>query len=500
METVSANMFIRRLIDSVNAKKTPLVVGLDPNLHYIPDFLLREFDLLKNSSLKINHSKSFCSPSSNNNISKNNISGGIFKSNHSIIDRNVRELIAGCLEKYVKAVIDIVKEAVAVVKFQTACYEQFGGLGMVALENLIHYARKQGLIVIVDGKRADVPHTAAIYGAAYLKKYAPFESDALTVQPYMGMDCLQEFFNLAALHDKGIFVCIKTSNHGAKDFQDLVTGHSQDSVIGHSQDSVIGHSQDSVMGHSQDSVMGHSQDSVIGHSQDSVTGYSQNSMTEHSNRQLRLYEHIAKTLNNEVSTANPSTTYKGYQAVGIVAGATHPKEASALRNHFKSACFLVPGLGAQGGDINTLQSFLGHSVGDYFSGALFNVSRGILMPTLASIEANTKASIEANTKASIEASTEANTEASIEASTEANTEARIGANTEASTTQLGVSMQSTKNPVPVLAMVNKNNPTSSEAWAEMIGSQTQHYKKILTHHIHCPKHTAPQNITATATV
>jgi orotidine-5'-phosphate decarboxylase len=58
--------------------------------------------------------------------------------------------------------------------------------------------------------------------------------------------------------------------------------------------------------------------------------------------------------------------------VGFVVGATHTAELAALRERFPTAFFLIPGVGAQGGDLAaTLRANAGGA-------ALINVSRGII--------------------------------------------------------------------------------------------------------------------------
>lgn len=69
--------------------------------------------------------------------------------------------------------------------------------------------------VILDSKRGDIPDTAKKYAEEAFER---FEADAVTVNPYMGIDTLAPFFKYSG---KGIFVLARTSNPGGADFQNL---------------------------------------------------------------------------------------------------------------------------------------------------------------------------------------------------------------------------------------------------------------------------------------
>ena len=70
--------------------------------------------------------------------------------------------------------------------------------------------------VILDAKRGDTPQTMLAYARAI---FDDLGADAVTVNPYLGRDSLEPFFDYA---DKGVFVVCKTSNPGAGEIQDLV--------------------------------------------------------------------------------------------------------------------------------------------------------------------------------------------------------------------------------------------------------------------------------------
>jgi orotidine-5'-phosphate decarboxylase len=184
-------------------------------------------------------------------------------------------------------VIDAVADLVPAVKPQLAFFEQYGVAGMQAFENTVIAARQRGLLVIADGKRNDISSTAEAYANAYLGMDG-FDCDALTVTPYLGRDSLMPFVEACAKHGKGLFVVLKTSNPGSKDFEDQTL---------------------------------------------ESTG-------------RPLYEKIAGVLSE---LGDGLVGASGYSSVGAVIGATFPEEGRRLRELMPRALILVPGYGAQGG-------------------------------------------------------------------------------------------------------------------------------------------------------
>jgi orotidine-5'-phosphate decarboxylase len=65
-----------------------------------------------------------------------------------------------------RALIDAAGPACVAVKPQLACFERLGSAGWLALEATCDHARAAGLLVIADGKRGDVPVTATAYAQA----------------------------------------------------------------------------------------------------------------------------------------------------------------------------------------------------------------------------------------------------------------------------------------------------------------------------------------------
>ncbi|MBE9047331.1 orotidine-5'-phosphate decarboxylase [Pleurocapsales cyanobacterium LEGE 10410] len=176
-------LFIDRLIEQIQQKKTPCIVGLDPAIDRMPDSWLQAREIDKQSNL------------------------------------------ADCAEaiyQYNLMVLDAVADLVPAVKPQSAYYELFGSAGIIALEKTISAARDRNLLVILDVKRGDIASTATAYARSYLSgdQSSPLEADAITIVPYLGKDCLDPFFTEAIQWGKGVFVCVKTSNPGAAIIQE----------------------------------------------------------------------------------------------------------------------------------------------------------------------------------------------------------------------------------------------------------------------------------------
>ena len=74
--------------------------------------------------------------------------------------------------------------------------------------------------MVADGKRGDVPHTAAVYAEALFERLG---ADAATVNPLLGADALEPLIEGAAAAGAGVFTLVRTSNPGAADLLDLET-------------------------------------------------------------------------------------------------------------------------------------------------------------------------------------------------------------------------------------------------------------------------------------
>jgi orotidine-5'-phosphate decarboxylase len=106
-------------------------------------------------------------------------------------------------------------DRVAVVKPQVSFFERYGSAGFAALEDVLAAARAAGLIVIGDAKRGDIGTTMDAYAEAWLTPGSPLEVDAITVNPFLGVETLEGTFVLAERSGKGAFVLAATSNPDA---------------------------------------------------------------------------------------------------------------------------------------------------------------------------------------------------------------------------------------------------------------------------------------------
>ena len=189
------------------------------------------------------------------------------------------------LEKWGLAVVNAVAGHAGILKPQVGLFERHGWQGMRALSRVCAAAKDAGLLVLADAKRGDIGSTAEGYAAAYLAEDAPFACDALTVNPYMGLDTLEPHVRTAEASGKGVIVLARTSNPGSQDYQarDL----------------------------------------------------------EGAPLFARVVESLAPLIERLKGTS-------GWSGLMLVTGATGPDESRLLRGLAPQALFLVPGYGAQG--------------------------------------------------------------------------------------------------------------------------------------------------------
>lgn len=114
-------------------------------------------------------------------------------------------------------VVEGAAPACVAAKIQLACFERFGAAGWAAYEEVARECAGAGLLVVADAKRGDIGQTSRAYADAFLR--GPV--DAMTVNPMMGGDALAPFLEAAAAGGRGLFVLVRTSNPGAADLEDL---------------------------------------------------------------------------------------------------------------------------------------------------------------------------------------------------------------------------------------------------------------------------------------
>ncbi|UUT36725.1 orotidine-5'-phosphate decarboxylase [Microbacterium elymi] len=112
-------------------------------------------------------------------------------------------------------VVDAAAGRVGFVKPQVSFFERYGSTGFAALEDVLHAGREAGLVVIGDAKRGDIGSTMDAYADAWLTPGAPLEVDAVTANPFLGVETLSGAFALAEAGDKGVLVLAATSNPDA---------------------------------------------------------------------------------------------------------------------------------------------------------------------------------------------------------------------------------------------------------------------------------------------
>ena len=244
---------INKLISNIRKTNAPIVVGLDPMLNYIPEHIQK---------------KAFA---------------------------EFGETLEGAAEaiwQYNKGIVDATCDLIPAVKPQIAMYEQFGIPGLIAYKKTVDYCKSKDLVVIGDIKRGDIGSTSAAYAVGHLgqvqvgsRKYAGFDEDFATVNPYLGSDGVKPFMDICKEEKKGIFVLVKTSNPSSGEFQDRV-----------------------------------------------IDG-------------RPLYELVGE----KVAQWGDELMGDGYSYVGAVVGATYPEMGKVLRKIMPKTFILVPGYGAQGG-------------------------------------------------------------------------------------------------------------------------------------------------------
>ena len=257
-----------QILQEMAVKNGPLCVGLDTDPSYLPLSVLSVFD---------------------------NPAQAVLAYNKEIIKSVERTKSACCF------------------KIQIAYYEAMGLAGMEVYKKTLDYIKETGMPVISDIKRGDIAATAEAYAKAHFS--GDFETDIITVNPYMGFDTLTPFAEYCATSkgSKGIFVLLRTSNPGMVDIeqQELKSGELVLEKVGSELE--------------------------------------------------RLSSEWKKTYPEQ--TCSP---------IGAVVGCTEESDAKALRAAYPDIFFLIPGYGAQGGAARIAATLLLNA------GGTVNSSRGIL--------------------------------------------------------------------------------------------------------------------------
>jgi len=152
--------------------------------------------------------------------------------------------------------------------------------------------------------------------SAAISDRPPFFSDALTVNPYMGLDTLEPYVREAEAHGRGVIVLVRTSNPGSADFQSR-----------------------------------------------SLEG-------------APLYSRVAEAL---APMAERLLGQSGWSGLMMVTGATGPDEARAIRQIAPTSLFLVPGYGAQGAAADDAMAGF-KRIGNRLEGGVVSASRSVNFP------------------------------------------------------------------------------------------------------------------------
>lgn len=246
----------------------PLCVGLDTDPSYIPENIIKNYSSAPEAVLAYNL---------------------------ALIERIKKDQSACCF------------------KIQVAYYEAMGLKGMEVYAKTVKAVRDAGFVAISDIKRGDIAATAGAYARAHFT--GDFETDIITINPYMGFDTLKPFteYTTAEKGSKAMFVLLRTSNPGMVDIeqQELKDGG-------------------------------------------------------------RVLDCVGNELNNILQESKKEYADETCSPVGAVVGCTEESDARSLRDAYPEIFFLIPGYGAQGGAAKICGILLEKC------GGTVNSSRGIL--------------------------------------------------------------------------------------------------------------------------
>jgi orotidine-5'-phosphate decarboxylase len=180
---------IDKLIEKIDEKQNPCIIGLDPQIKFFPKQILEiYFDKYGKTS----------------------------------------KAVAEAYIEFNKAIIDATHDLVPAFKLNICFYEKYGYEGIRAFEETTKYVKEKECIVIEDAKRNEVGESAKAYAEGHLgevdmcdgSKTKSLDVDIMVVNPYLGSDGLEPFVNICKEHGKGIFILAKTSNPSSGEFQD----------------------------------------------------------------------------------------------------------------------------------------------------------------------------------------------------------------------------------------------------------------------------------------
>ncbi len=220
-----------------------------------------------------------------------------------------------------KILIENTYDLIPVIKPQIAFYERYEALD--ALKETIKFAHNNDLLVILDAKRNDIGSTSEAYAYSLFKN---LNADACTINAYLGFDGVKPFLEYK---EKGVFILVKTSNPSSAEFQDLFSIR---------------------LDEIPNDIMEYKVENRI-----------------LKRNYLQLAELIHDWSKNLIQFSN-------FTNLGVVVGATYPRELKKVREIVKNSFILIPGYGAQGAQAKDIKN------GFYKSGlgGIVNSSRSII--------------------------------------------------------------------------------------------------------------------------
>lgn len=138
----------------------------------------------------------------------------------ALLDQWGLERSAKGLDRFCDILMEAMGERVAIVKPQSAFFEQFGPEGMGALKRVVRMIQERGALALIDVKRGDIGHTLDAYADAMLGRDSPFGGDAMTAVAYMGFGSLKPLLDKAAARNAGVFIVVRSSNPDGRALQD----------------------------------------------------------------------------------------------------------------------------------------------------------------------------------------------------------------------------------------------------------------------------------------
>jgi orotidine-5'-phosphate decarboxylase len=127
---------------------------------------------------------------------------------------------AAGLGRFCDILMEATGEQVALVKPQSAFFEQFGPDGMAQMARLVRMVQARGALALIDCKRGDIGTTLDGYADAMLGPDSPFGGDAMTVTAYLGFGALRPLLDKAVARGAGVFVVVRSSNPEGRALQD----------------------------------------------------------------------------------------------------------------------------------------------------------------------------------------------------------------------------------------------------------------------------------------